>query len=58
MKKENKSQKDNKNNELNEIIYRLKEIFEYYCSYGERLNTKILKSHKFIKFFKDKYPLN
>ncbi len=53
MKKENKSQKDNKNNELNEIIYRLKEIFEYYCSYGERLNTKILKSHKFIKLFKE-----
>ena len=53
MKKENKSQKDNKNNELNEIIYRLKEIFEYYCSYGERLNTNILKSHKFIKLFKE-----
>ena len=53
MKKENKSQKDNKNNELNEMIYKLKEIFEYYCSYGERLNTKILKSHKFIKFFKE-----
>ena len=53
MKKENKSQKDNKINELNEMIYKLKEIFEYYCSYGERLNTNILKSHKFIKLFKE-----
>jgi len=53
MKKENKSQKDNINNELNEMIYKLKEIFEYYCSYGERLNTNILKSHKFIKLFKE-----
>ena len=31
MKKENKSQKDNINNELNEMIYKIKEIFEYYC---------------------------
>ena len=50
MKKVNKSQKDN---ELNEILSKLKEIFEYYCSYGERLNTKILKSNKFIKLFKE-----
>ena len=50
LKKVNKSQKDS---ELNEILSKLKEIFEYYCSYGERLNTKILKSNKFIKLFKE-----
>jgi hypothetical protein len=50
MKKINKSQKDN---EVNEMINKLREIFEYYCSYGERLNTKILKSNKYIKLFKE-----
>lgn len=28
----------------------LKQIYEYYCQYGERLNTQYLKSHKFFKF--------
>ncbi len=50
MKKINKSQKES---ELNDMINKLKEIFEYYCSYGERLNTTILKSNKFIKLFKE-----
>jgi hypothetical protein len=50
MNKINKSKKDN---EVNEMINKLREIFEYYCSYGERLNTKILKSNKYIKLFKE-----
>jgi len=33
-----------------EILYKLKKLFEYYCQYGERLNTTCLKSNKFIKF--------
>lgn len=28
----------------------LKQIFEFYCQFGERLNTLYLKSHKFFKF--------
>ena len=31
----------------------LKQIFEFYCQYGERLNTIYLKSHKFFKFAQD-----
>lgn len=33
-----------------EMLSKLKKIFEYFCLYGERLNTNILKSNKFIKF--------
>lgn len=33
-----------------EIRYKLKKLFEYYCQFGERLNTSCLKSNKFIKF--------
>ena len=40
-------------NENNNYISKLKEIFEYYCQYGERLNSKILKSHKYIKLFRE-----
>ena len=39
MKNINKSQREN---ELTDMINKLKEILEYYCSYGERLNTTIL----------------
>jgi len=28
----------------------LKQIYEFYCQFGERLNTIYLKSHKFFKF--------
>jgi len=28
----------------------LKQIYEFYCQFGERLNTQYLKSHKFFKF--------
>ena len=40
-------------NENNNYISKLKEIFEYYCQYGERLNSRILKSHGFIKLFRE-----
>ena len=40
-------------NENNNYILKLKEIFEYYCQYGERLNSRILKSHGFIKLFRE-----
>ena len=32
---------------------KLKKIFIYYASYGDRLNTLNLKSSKFIKMMKD-----
>lgn len=31
----------------------LKQIFEFYCQFGERLNTSYLKTHKFFKFAQD-----
>ena len=40
-------------NENNNYFSKLKEIFEYYCQYGERLNSRILKSHGFIKLFRE-----
>ena len=43
---------DTENNN-SEYINQLQEVFEYYCQYGERLNSKILKSHKFIKLFRE-----
>ena len=43
------SQKENDSNYINQI----KEVFEYYCQFGERLNSKILKSHKYIKLFRE-----
>jgi len=33
-----------------EIHYKIRKLFEYYCQFGERLNTSCLKSNKFIKF--------
>ena len=50
MKKVNKSQKDS---ELNEILSKLKEIFEYYCSQDERLNTKIQNQINLLNFLKN-----
>ena len=37
----------------NDYVEKLQEIFEYYCQYGERLNSTILKSHKYIKLFRE-----
>ena len=45
-KKMSSKQKEN-------YITKLKDVFEYYCQYGERLNSRILKSHGFIKLFKE-----
>jgi hypothetical protein len=39
------------NSEL--IKHRLKNIYQYYCQFGERMNTTLLKSHKFQKFVLD-----
>ena len=50
MKNKAKMEQENNNSDY---ITKLQEIFEYYCQYGERLNSKILKSHKFIKLFRE-----
>ena len=47
----NNEKKENTNN--SDYINIMQEVFEYYCQYGERLNSKILKSHKFIKLFRE-----
>ena len=49
MKNANIENEDNNSNYINKI----QQVFEYYCQYGERLNSKILKSHKFIKLFRE-----
>ena len=49
MKNANKENEDNNSDYINKI----QQVFEYYCQYGERLNSKILKSHKFIKLFRE-----
>ena len=36
-----------------EKIKKLKELFIYYCQFGERLNTGIMKSHSYIKLYKE-----
>ena len=50
MKNKEKTEQENSNPDY---INKIQEIFEYYCQYGERLNSKILKSHKFIKLFRE-----
>ena len=40
-------------NQNDNYLIKLKDIFEYYCQYGERLNSRILKSHGFIKLFRE-----
>ena len=45
------NEKENNNN--SDYINKLREVFEYYCQFGERLNSKILKSHKYIKLFRE-----
>lgn len=39
--------------EVGEIKRKLKEIFNYYSSYGDRLNVSNLKSSKFHKIMQD-----
>ena len=50
MKKKETIEQENDNSDY---INKIQEVFEYYCQYGERLNSKILKSHKFIKLFRE-----
>lgn len=38
---------------MNEVKRRLKEVFNYYASFGDRLNTNNLKSSKFHKMMQD-----
>ena len=40
-------------NQNDNYLIKLKDVFEYYCQYGERLNSRILKSHGFIKLFRE-----
>lgn len=40
-------------NDLDEVKRRLREIFNYYSSFGDRLNTTNLKSSKFHKMMQD-----
>jgi hypothetical protein len=47
------SQSTNDQLNLEQVMSKLKKLFEYYCQYGEKLNTNILKSHKFIKLADD-----
>ena len=41
------------NQDIDQIQFKLKRIFEYYCQFGERLNINSLKSHKFHKLMYD-----
>ena len=47
------SKKNISENQNDNYITKLKDIYEYYCQYGERLNSRILKSHAFIKLFRE-----
>lgn len=38
---------------LDKYSDRLLRVFQYYCSFGEPLNTHKLKSSKFLKFLKE-----
>ena len=49
----NNSKKNLSLNQNDNYITKLKELFEYYCQYGERLNSRILKSHAYIKLFRE-----
>ena len=50
--KDSLQQIDNKLN-LNEVKRKLREVFVYYASFGDRLNTENLKSAKFHKMLQD-----
>ena len=49
----NRSVSESKSIDFQTLINTLQKIYEYYCQYGERLNSTILKSHKFIKISKE-----
>ena len=52
------SKKSISQNQNDNYITKLKDVFEYYCQYGERLNSRILKSHGFIKLFRESGLMN
>ena len=52
------SKKNISQNQNDNYITKLKDVFEYYCQYGERLNSRILKSHGFIKLFRESGLMN
>ena len=52
------SKKSISQNQNDNYIAKLKDVFEYYCQYGERLNSRILKSHGFIKLFRESGLMN
>ena len=47
------STSESKSIDFQTLINSLQKLYEYYCQYGERLNSTILKSHKFIKISKE-----
>ena len=49
----NQSVSESKSIDFQTLINTLQKLYEYYCQYGERLNSTILKSHKFIKISKE-----
>jgi hypothetical protein len=42
-----------KNGDLDDIKVNLRKIFEFYVSYGERMNLKYMRSNKFLKLMGD-----
>jgi len=42
-----------KTDSLDDIKNNLRKIFEYYVSYGERMNLKYMRSNKFLKLMQD-----
>jgi len=41
------------NKEKEQATMKIKQLFEFYCQFGERMNTKFMKSHKFHIFATD-----
>lgn len=39
--------------DFNTMLQKMKKLFEYYCQFGERLNTEIMGTHKFMKINKE-----
>ena len=44
--------------QLEYLMKKLRKLFEYYCQWGEKLNTIILGYHKFIKLMEDCYLID
>ena len=48
-----KSKKDSLTITLESVLDKVEKIFQFYCQFGERLNTKTLKSFKYIRLLED-----